>query len=125
MHKTASGQKSYNEEVIRNESVRRVGICVKACRDQLQKFEEIFGFTKKVGNSSVFAGTEVEAMKAPYLGKHGHIAVGTTDVDKAVEYLKSQGVEFNMDSAKVKDGKTTAIYLKDEIGGFAVHLVKK
>ena len=46
-------------------------------------------------------------------------------MDKAVEYLKSQGVEFNMDSAKVKDGKTTAIYLKDEIGGFAVHLVKK
>lgn len=90
-----------------------------------QRFDEIFGFTKKVGNSSVFAGTEVEAMKAPYLGKHGHIAVGTTDVDKAVEYLKSQGVEFNMDSAKVKDGKTTAIYLKEEIGGFAVHLVKK
>ena len=37
-----------------------------------QRFDEIFGFTKKVGNSSVFAGTEVEAMKTRYLGKHGH-----------------------------------------------------
>ena len=26
------------------------------------RFDEIFGFTKKVGNSSVFAGTAVEAM---------------------------------------------------------------
>lgn len=90
-----------------------------------ERFEQIFGFQKKVGNSSVFAGTEVEAMKSPYLGEKGHIAIGTTDVDKAVEYLQSQGVEFNMDSAKTKDGKTTAIYLKEEIGGFAVHLVKK
>ena len=89
------------------------------------RFDEIFGFAKKAGNSSVFAGTADEAMKTPYLGEKGHIAIGTTDVDEAVEYLKSQGVEFNMDSAKTKDGKTTAIYLKEEIGGFAVHLVKK
>ena len=27
-----------------------------------ERFETIFGFTKKVGNSSVFAGTAVEAM---------------------------------------------------------------
>ena len=30
-----------------------------------------------------------------------------------------------MDSAKYKDGKLTAIYLKEEVAGFAVHLVQK
>ena len=33
------------------------------------RFDTIFGFTKKIGNSSVFAGTAVEAMKKPYLWK--------------------------------------------------------
>ena len=40
-------------------------------------FASLFGFEKKSGNSSVFAGSAVEAMKSPYLGAKGHIAVGT------------------------------------------------
>jgi 2-dehydro-3-deoxyphosphogluconate aldolase/(4S)-4-hydroxy-2-oxoglutarate aldolase len=90
-----------------------------------QSFDDIFGFTKKVGNSSIFAGTAIEAMKTPYLGAKGHIAIGTTDMEAAVEYLTAKGVKFNQDSAKYKDDKLTAIYLEQEIGGFAVHLVKK
>lgn len=90
-----------------------------------ERFDAIFGFAKKVGSSSVFAGTAVEAMKKPYLGKNGHIAIGTSDVEKAVEYLKGQGVEFDMDTAKYKNDKMTAVYIKEEIGGFAVHLVQK
>ena len=31
-------------------------------------FASLFGFEKKSGNSSVFAGSAVEAMKSPYLG---------------------------------------------------------
>lgn len=90
-----------------------------------ERFETIFGFTKKAGNSSVFAGTAVEAMKTPYLGKNGHIAIGTTDVAEAVKYLESQGVEFDMETAKYKNEKMIAVYMKEEIGGFAVHLVQK
>lgn len=88
-------------------------------------FASIFGFEKKTGNSSVFAGTAVEAMKAPYLGAKGHIAIGTNNVERAVNYLETQGVTFNMESAKYKNDVMTAIYLNDEIGGFAVHLVQK
>ncbi len=33
------------------------------------------------------------------------------------------GYKFNEESAKFKGDKMTAIYLADEIGGFAVHLV--
>lgn len=88
-------------------------------------FASIFGFEKKNGNSSVFAGSAVEAMKAPYLGAKGHIAMGTNSVMRAVNYLETQGVEFNMDSAKYNGDTMVAIYMKEEIGGFAVHLVQK
>ena len=88
-------------------------------------FEKLFGFTKKVGGSSVFAGTAIEVMKAPYLGAHGHIAIGTNYIERAVYHMELQGFEFDPETAKYKNGKLVAIYLKGELGGFAVHLVQK
>ena len=86
----------------------------------------LFGLEYKPGNSSDFAGTFVECMKRPDArGANGHIAIGTNSVDRAVYHLGRQGVEFIEDS-RVTDAKgTKAIYLKGEIGGFAVHLVRK
>lgn len=91
------------------------------------RFAFIFGMPAKVGNSSVFAGSALEVMKTPYLGKNGHIAVKTNYIERAVNYLNTVlGVEFNEESAK-RDakGNLKAIYLKEEIGGFAIHLVQK
>jgi len=88
-------------------------------------FEKLFGFTKKVGGSSVFAGTAIEVMKAPYLGANGHIAIGTNYIDRAVYHMELQGFEFDMSTAKYKNDKLIAVYLKGELGGFAVHLVQK
>ena len=88
-------------------------------------FDGLFGFTKKSGNSSVFAGTAVECMKAPGLGAKGHIAVSTNSVARAKNYLEMMGYKFKEETAKFKGDKLTAIYLEDEIGGFAVHLVQK
>lgn len=88
-------------------------------------FEKLFGFTKKVGGSSVFAGTAIEVMKQPYLGAHGHIAIGTNYIERAVYHMELQGFEFDPETAKYKNGKMVAIYLKGELGGFAVHLVQK
>ncbi len=89
-------------------------------------FQAMFGFNKKVGNSSVFAGTEVEVMKAPGRGTHGHIAVATNSVDRAVYHLQKQGFEFDMDSAAYDEkGNMKVIYFKNEVNGFAVHLLKK
>ena len=88
-------------------------------------FCTLFGFPVKAGNSSIFAGTGIEVMKSPYLGKNGHIAIGTPDVAAAMADLESRGFAFNPDSAKYKaDGTLNAIYFADEIGGFAVHLVR-
>lgn len=88
-------------------------------------FAKAFGFLKKPGNSSVFAGTFIEAMKEPYLGEKGHIAIGTNNIERAVHYLEVMGIATNMETAKYKDGKLNAVYLKEEAAGFAVHLVQK
>ena len=80
----------------------------------------------KPGNSSIFVGKkEFEIMKKPGRGTHGHIAIGTNNVDRAIYHLGRRGVKFDMDSKVVKNGKTTAIYMADEIAGFAIHLVQK
>jgi 2-dehydro-3-deoxyphosphogluconate aldolase/(4S)-4-hydroxy-2-oxoglutarate aldolase len=91
------------------------------------RFEKLFGFAAKEGNSSVFAGKFIELMKRPYLGEKGHIAIGTTDVDRAAAFLSRKGVTLLPDTAKrdEKTGVLKAVYLDLEIGGFAVHLVKR
>jgi len=91
------------------------------------RFAFIFGMPAKAGNSSIFAGKALEVMKTPYLGKNGHIAIRTNYIDRAVNYLENVlGVEFDAESAKRDEkGVLKAIYLKEEIGGFAVHLVQK
>lgn len=88
-------------------------------------FERLFGFVKNVGESSVFAGTAIEVMKQPYLGANGHIAIQTNYIERAIYHMELQGIEFDKDTVKYKDGKMVAIYLKGQIGGFAVHLLQK
>lgn len=88
-------------------------------------FETLFGFPVKDGASSVFAGKCVEVMKSPFYGKNGHIAIGVNDVARARAFLERQGIAFLPESAKEKDGRLMVIYLKEEIAGFAVHLLKK
>lgn len=109
--------------------IAHVGINAKS-EDEAEEvagsFEKLFGFAKKSGNSSVFAGIGIEVMKAPYLGAHGHIAIRTNYIDRAKYHMELQGFEFDASTAK-KDakGNLAAIYLKGELGGFAVHLVQK
>lgn len=89
-------------------------------------FEKIFGFKKAENPNSIFAGRFIEAMRNPYLGEKGHIGIFTKDIERAIAYLKRLGILFNEESKKYNaEGKIGAIYLKDEIGKFAVHLVQK
>ncbi|WP_167956743.1 bifunctional 4-hydroxy-2-oxoglutarate aldolase/2-dehydro-3-deoxy-phosphogluconate aldolase [Anaerosporobacter faecicola] len=98
----------------------------KEADDVASKFDSIFGFTKKVGNSSVFAGSAIEVMKTPYLGANGHIAIKTNYIDRAIAYLERNGAKVNMETAKYNDkNKMVAVYLADEVGGFAIHLLQK
>jgi Entner-Doudoroff aldolase len=89
-------------------------------------FAGLFGFEKKVTSASVFAGTGIEIMKNAGFGTNGHLAISTNSVCRAVAYLKGKGCGFNERSARYDaDGNLYFIYLSQEIGGFAVHLIQK
>lgn len=109
--------------------VKHIGInCVDEndASDVADSFSKMFGFEKKVGNSSIFAGAGLEIMKKPYLGKNGHIAVATNYINRAIYHLERRGCEFDQDTAKYDaKGNLKAIYFKGEFGGFACHLVQK
>ena len=64
--------------------------------------------------------------KSKGLGAHGHIAMATNSIARALVWLERKGVAVDLNSAK-KDpaGALVAVYLKDEIGDYAVHLLQK
>ena len=74
---------------------------------------------------STFVTSGIEVMKSMFKGKNGHIAVRTNSVALAVAELEKNGFVCDMETAKYKGERMTAVYLKDEIGGFAVHLLQK
>ncbi|MCR5605286.1 MAG: bifunctional 4-hydroxy-2-oxoglutarate aldolase/2-dehydro-3-deoxy-phosphogluconate aldolase [Treponema sp.] len=88
----------------------------------------LFGLAKKVGNSSIFADTQIEIMKKPGRGTNGHLSVLTHNVDRALAYLKQFGFNPIMETASYlgEPGKSPlkVVYLDKEIGGFAIHLKK-
>jgi 2-dehydro-3-deoxyphosphogluconate aldolase/(4S)-4-hydroxy-2-oxoglutarate aldolase len=97
-----------------------------AALEDARKMESLFGFAVKEGNSSNFAGTGFEFMKAPYLGKNGHIALATLNMDRAAAYLAGRGISTRPGTEKRDaSGALSAAYLDLEIGGFAIHLAKK
>ncbi len=95
--------------------------------DVAVKFAKAFGGLETTeGNSSIFAGKIIEIMKGKGRGVNGHIAIKTNSVDRAVYHLKAQGIEFDESSALYNaDGSTKVIFFKDEIAGFALHLLQK
>ena len=89
------------------------------------QLSHLFYLPLKEGATSIFAGVEFEVMKNRYLGKRGHIAIATHDIHRAIAYLKTKGVSTLHETAKEKDGKLKAIYLDQEVSGFAIHLLQK
>lgn len=90
-----------------------------------EMFETGFGFAIKQGNSSNFAGAGIEVNKQAGLGAMGHIAIKTNSIDRAVYYLEKRGYAVDWSTRKGSETKTAAVYLKNEFGGFAVHLLQK
>ena len=90
-----------------------------------EELEKAFDFEVKTGNSSNFASTGVEVMKSMYLGKNGHLAIRTNKIESAIAELEKRGFAVDMDTAKYKGDRMVAVYLKNEIGGFAIHLLQK
>lgn len=87
---------------------------------------ERFGFPIKLGNSSNFAGEGFEITRKHCLDRYSHIAgIRTNNVKRAVHYLTKKGFEIDPETARYKNGKLEALFLRDEVGGFAIHLLQK
>lgn len=85
----------------------------------------LFGFAQTELPVSYFAGP-FEIMKQDGRGTHGHIAVATNSIDRAMFHLEQRGFRFDEASVKRDEkGKATFAYLEQEILGFAIHLVNK
>lgn len=89
------------------------------------QLSHLFYLPVKEGTSSVFAGPAFEVIKNRYLGEHGHIAIVTNDIHRAITYLKIKNISILPETAKEKEGKLKAVYLDQEISGFAIHLLQK
>ena len=88
------------------------------CADEAQaaecahKFELLFQLAVNPAKESAdarFTGTQIEWMKKPGRG-----------------YLEEKGFSFDEESIKhFSDGRVLVIYAKEQIGGFAIHLMQK
>lgn len=110
-------------------SIKHIGINSEneeTARKTAETLCKLFMVAPNEGRSSIFAGTEFEVMKTMFRGTNGHIAIACNFPDRAKAYLESMGIEFDESTAKYDDkGNLTVVYFRDEIAGFAFHLVTK
>ena len=108
--------------------IAHVGINMPGADEALELAEVLnkaFGFNVKVGNTSIFASPEIEINKYMGRGVHGHLAVRTNDIELAIADMEKKGYTVLPDTAKFKNDRMIAVYLEQEFGGFAIHLLQK
>lgn len=82
-----------------------------------------FGLSLRNCPKSTFVGEMFELMHFQGMGDKGHIAVRTNNVERAVFYLSARGAQFDEATARYNEaGRLIFIYLKESLGGFAIHL---
>lgn len=95
-------------------------------RKVANSFEYFFGFNQNENPGSIFNDSYIEVLKSPFLGVMGHIAISTNSVERAKAYLERKGLSFNPDTLNYNDeSMLQTVYTKEEIGGFAIHLVRR
>ncbi len=93
--------------------------------DLAKKFSKLFNFSTYENDFSIFMDKSIEIIKNVYLGKYGHIAIKTNYIERAINYIEAMGGYFDISTIKEEEGKIKSIFLKDEIGGYAIQIVQK
>ncbi len=88
-------------------------------------FTNVFGFPQRDTSKSIFATDFIELMNADGMGEKGHIGISTHNAARALAYFEERGIAVDQDSIVLTKGVPTFAYLKDSIGGFAVHIIQK
>ena len=110
-------------------TIKHVGINTTgadAATAEADKLAALFGVASDENEKSIFVNNLFEVMKFDGRGTHGHIAIQTNYIERAIYHLEKRGFAFDEES-KLYDanGNLVLIYLKDEIGGFGIHLSQK
>jgi len=89
-----------------------------------ESFSKTFDFSvRDLGNSN-FVSANFEVMKKTFPGEHGHIAIRTANIRRAIADMDAKGIELDMETAGYRNGAMISVYLKESIGGFAIHLLQ-
>ncbi len=89
-------------------------------------FSSFFNSPAKEGSSSNFSGSFIKVCKSKGPGANGHIAVRTNSLKRAKYFLEKRGCAVDVSTAeKNSEGVASSVYLKGEIGGFAITLLQK
>lgn len=87
-------------------------------------FCTLLGVSPDEKPASIFAGPHVEVIKYTFRGQNGHIAFFCSNIERAVFHLQQRGIAFNPDSYEYDERGCRVVYLAQEFGGFAIHLVR-
>jgi 2-dehydro-3-deoxyphosphogluconate aldolase / (4S)-4-hydroxy-2-oxoglutarate aldolase len=96
-----------------------------AARAVGQDLSQAFGFAYSENPNSIYASDQIEVLRQSFLGRHGHIGVRTANIERALYYLEKRGYFVDPATARFQAGQMVFVYLKKEIGGFAIHLMQK
>jgi len=88
-------------------------------------FDKAFGTGIEQGADSNFVTPAIEVINFRFLGEHGHIAIKTNCIHRAMAALEKKGFAFDMSTAKYVGGRLVVVYFTEHQGGFAVHLLQK
>lgn len=78
----------------------------------------------KAGKSSTFMDGKIEVMNKKMWGEHGHLAYSCYDVDRTIYYLSQFGFTPIEESIQKDERGTKVVYFKEQVNGFAIHLVR-
>lgn len=94
-------------------------------KDIANQFAILFGGSTRETSKGYFGSESIEVMNQGG-GTHGHLAVGAYNVERAKYYFETKGFNFDETTAEFDaTGELKFIYIKEEINGFKVHLVRR
>ena len=107
--------------------IRHIGINQSDAReamDNARKLSMLTGWAiENDTDASCFIGTGLEMMKHKGRGTHGHIALATRSIPRAMWHMERRGFAFDKQSAAYTTaGQLRLIYLEGEFAGFGIHL---
>lgn len=86
---------------------------------------QIFNFpSRDLGKSIVVEGS-FEIIKKSHAEETGHIGIAVNSIPRAIEDLRLKGIAVDENTAVQRNGHVVSIYLRERIGGFSFHLLRK